>query len=563
MKPSRTRVARAAGAVVTLAFVSALAGCGSTSQGSASDASVPGIGSSVVPSAPPMPSMPSMPQLAPWPSVVPSPSPQPLAWGPSGEQWERALADASALTDVQAAGQVIVADFNGTDPDKVEALVANYGLGGVIFMSGAITTSTSVSSLTAAASGAVPDRDWPTMIAVDQEGGNVSRLKGLLPHLPGFMAAGATTDKSLVRDVYASAGTEMRELGFNVNFAPVADMTIGIADPTIRTRSAGDDVENVSATVNAAVDGYGASGVAAVVKHFPGHGSVTANSHVDLPVQGTPLPQLEERDLVPFQGAVDAGVPALMMAHIVLDEWGDGPATVSPKAYAYVREELGFTGVVFTDALNMAAVQDPYDPGEAAVKALAAGADVLLMPPDIAAARDGIVAAVAEGAVPRSRLTEAAARSIMMMRWQVQQAEQAGSAPIDGDTARVLARAGTTVAAQDCEGPFLGSEVTVTGGSEKDRATLGSALEERGISVGDDGMSIALLAASHQTATADVVVALAGPWGLSGSTSDVKIGLYGRSSQTFAALADILVAQAEPVGQWPMVLKGVPAACGG
>jgi len=557
MNASRTRVTRAARALVTLGLVSALAGCALTSGGSASDAPVPSKQSSVVPSAPPMRS------LAPWPSVVPSPSPEPLAWGPSGEQWERALADASALTDVQAAGQVIVADFNGTDPAKVEALIAKYELGGVIFMGGSITTAAALGSLTAAASGAVPRRDGPTMIAVDQEGGIVSRLKGVLPHLPGFMAAGATTDKALVRDVYASAGTDMRKLGFNIDFAPVADMTIGLADPTIRTRSAGDDVENVSATVNAAVDGYGASGVAAVVKHFPGHGSVTANSHIDLPVQGTPLPQLQERDLVPFERAVDAGVPAMMMAHIVLDEWGDAPATVSPKAYSYVREELGFTGVVFTDALNMAAIQDSYGPGEAAVEALAAGADVLLMPPDIAAARDGIVAAVADGTVRRARLTEAAARSIMMMRWQAQQAEQAGPAPIDGDYARVLARAGTTVGAKRCGGPFVGSEVSLTGGSEKDQASLGRALEQRGISVGEDGTSIALLAASSGTATADVVVALAGPWGLSGSTADVKIGLYGPSSAAFAALADILVAKSAPVGQWPVALGGVPAACVG
>ncbi|GMA36278.1 glycoside hydrolase family 3 N-terminal domain-containing protein [Demequina litorisediminis] len=201
-----------------------------------------------------------------------------------------------------------------------------------------------------------------------------------------------------------------------MDFAPVADVTTGVTDPTIRSRSAGDSATRVADTVIAAVDGYLASGIVPVVKHFPGHGSVSTDSHAAIPTQSASIAALSARDLVPFQEAIDAGAPAVMMGHIAVEAWGNLPATLDPQAYAYLRDEMGFTGLAVTDALNMGAVASV--PGDAAVAALAAGADVLLMPADPRAARDAIVDAIRDGDVPRSRLDDALSRVILAGRWQ-------------------------------------------------------------------------------------------------------------------------------------------------
>jgi len=493
------------------------------------------------------------------PSAEPSPSPEPtLAWGPTLAQWDAALADAQALSLEEAAGQVLVAAVATPSADAVEELVRDLGLGGVIVMGDAITDAPGVRDLTAAAQAGGRDRDWETVVSVDQEGGSVSRLRALMPGLPHFMAAGAARDKDAVRSVYAQAAVDMDELGFTMDYAPVADVTIGLDDPIIRARSAGSDPERVASTVNAAVAGFVDGGVTPVVKHFPGHGSVTTDSHQALPVQRASVAKLEGRDLVPFASAIEAGAPAIMMGHIAVREWGDGPATLEPDAYAYLRDQLGFDGVIVTDALNMGAVQGGRAAGSAAVEALAAGADMLLIPPDPAAARDAIVAAVESGDVPRQRLDEAAAKVIALARW---------SAGIDvvadaGDTyARDLALAGATVAAEACGAPWVNDTVTISGGFVADRTALASALARHGVSVGAGGTSIAIVGSDDGRATADVVVALGGPWGLSQSSADVYVGLYGRTTDAMAGLAAVLTGAAEPGGEWPVAVDVPFATC--
>ncbi|MFW7414531.1 glycoside hydrolase family 3 N-terminal domain-containing protein [Demequina sp. SO4-18] len=482
---------------------------------------------------------------------IPTPSAQELAWGPTVADWRAALATARALPLEAAAGQVIVASVTSPEPAATEEMIAELGLGGVIVMGGAVTDVNGVRALTAAAQSGADrgDRDWGAVVGVDQEGGVVSRLRGLMPDLPNFMSAGAASDKSAVREAYAQAAVDMRAMGFTVDFAPVADATVGMADPTIRVRSAGSDARRVSATVDAALAGFVDGGVVPVVKHFPGHGSVTQDSHDVLPLQPVSIAELENRDLAPFASAVDAGAPAVMMAHVSVPEWGDGPATLEPAAYAYLREELGFEGVAMTDALNMGAIQASHGPGEAAVAALAAGADLLLMPPDARVARDAIVAAVDAGDVPRERLDEAAARMILMSRWQRQLEPVADE---DGDYARQLAAAGATVAARDCAAPWVGDEVTISGGGEDDRAALGRALESHGVAVGGDGTSVFLMGGDDARGSADVVVAMGGPWGLADSRATVYVGLYGRSPGALAGLADVLVGESEALGEWPV-----------
>ncbi|WP_062131628.1 glycoside hydrolase family 3 N-terminal domain-containing protein [Demequina aestuarii] len=487
----------------------------------------------------------------PTPTPTPSPAPPALAWGPTASEWDGALETARALPVADAAGQVIVASIASPSPVATEELVASLSLGGVIVMADAVTDVDGVRALTdaAQAGAAAGTRDWGAIVGVDQEGGAVSRLRGLMPDLPSFMAAGAASDKASVRGAYAQAAVDLHAMGFTVDFAPVADATVGLADPIIRARSAGSDPERVSATVGAALAGFVDGAVVPVVKHFPGHGSVTQDSHEELPVQQVSLADLEVRDMAPFASAIEAGAPAVMMAHIAVPEWGDGPASLEPAAYEYLREVLGFEGVAMTDALNMGAVQGTQASGQAAVAALAAGADLLLMPPDPRVARDAIVAAVGSGEVPRERLDEAAARMILLSRWQASLEPEVDQGR---DYARELAAAGATVAARDCSAPFVGDTVTLSGGWEDERAALAAALEAHGVAVGDGGTSIVLMGGDDASANADVVVAMAGPWGLSASQATVYVGLYGRSAGALAGLADVLVGDAEPLGEWPV-----------
>lgn len=500
--------------------------------------------------------------------VVPPDEPVSLAWGPSRLELAAALAQARALPLDVAAGRVIVASLGTPDEGAAAALMRDQHLAGVILMGGSITGADQVRELAAAIQVAATEdgHRWPAIVSTDQEGGPVSRLAGIVPDLPAFMAAGSVPDKSAVTAVYAASARDMRDLGITVNWAPDADVTLGLADPIIRVRSAGSDPARVAATVVAAVAGYVEGGVVPAVKHFPGHGSVTTDSHDAVPVQPAAVEQLESTDLVPFAAAIDAGAPVVMMAHIAVGEWGAAPATLNPLAYTYVRDELGFTGVVVTDALNMGAISSWYAPGDAEVAALAAGADLLLMPSDPAVARQAIIAAVNAGTLPRERLDEAVARVELLMRWQAGAATEsddagpgAGAAPGD-EYARAFAGTAATVFATSCGGAFVGPSVTISGGWPAERQVLADALASHGITTGG-GTSIRLLGTAGASGDADVVVAMDGPWGLASSHASVFVGLYGRSDEALAGLADVLAGAVPPTGQW--AVPGLPASCGG
>lgn len=493
------------------------------------------------------------------PLIVRSPTPDEivLAWGPTQEDLARGIFTARRMTVEEAAGQVIVALFGGQDPAAVEELVRTYHLGGVAFGGGNVGSAALTQEMTAAAQRGGDGRDWPVILATDQEGGPVARLKDVIPALPAFLASGAARDKSVVRSAYTGEGADMLALGFNMDFAPVADLTVGLPDPVIRIRSAGDDPGDVSATVVAASSGLLGAGVIPVVKHFPGHGGVTVDSHLDLPVQAASTEILESYDLVPFRAAVEAGVPAVMMSHVAVGAWGGAPASLDPAAYAYLRDELGFRGVVVTDSLSMAAVESRGEAGPA-VAALNAGADVVLMPSNTAAAHAQIVAAVGSGLLSRARLDEAAARVITLMRWQA----SLRRGDVDGDYARALATAGIAVTSPMCGGPLVGAAVTISGGWPEERDALAGELAARGVGTGS-GTTVRLLGSPGGSGTADVVVAMDGPWGLPQSSATSYVGLFGRSATSFAALADVLTGAALPTGRWPVALSGLTGTeCG-
>lgn len=256
------------------------------------------------------------------------------------------------------------------------------------------------------------------LVAVDEEGGDVTRLE--VEHgssFPGNLALGAVDDVALTRRVGAAIGGELASAGVNFNLAPVADVIVDPANPIVGVRSFGSDPALVSRHTAAFVEGVQSVGVAACAKHFPGHGESVADSHLELPSVETDLETLWARALPPFAAAVEAGVRAVMTAHIRFAALDDEAATLSAKVIGLLRSELGFSGLVITDALEMRAISGTVGLEEGAVRALIAGADALCLGADVTSEQvEAVRAAIARG-VPEERLREAAARVAELAEW--------------------------------------------------------------------------------------------------------------------------------------------------
>ncbi|HSR42538.1 MAG TPA: glycoside hydrolase family 3 protein, partial [Longimicrobiales bacterium] len=244
-------------------------------------------------------------------------------------------------------------------------------------------------------------------------------LPSLLPQgggteFPPTMAFGAAGDERLAREYGRITGEEARAVGIRLNFAPVLDVNSNPDNPVIATRSFGGDPELVARMGAAFVEGSRAVGVMATAKHFPGHGDTGVDSHLALPSVDADRTRLDTLELVPFQRAIDVGVDAVMTAHVALPAvLGEGapPATLAPEVLTgLLREEMGFGGILVTDALTMGAISRTWGTSEAAVLALEAGADILLSPGDVTGVVDAVVEAVRSGRVPESRVRRSTRR---------------------------------------------------------------------------------------------------------------------------------------------------------
>ena len=374
---------------------------------------------------------------------------QPTSWGPTVGEVERAQDLVARMSTEEVAGQVIVGRYAGTDPAVPAAMVREHHLAGVCVTSTNVTDDAQVRATTAAVTRAhaADGRDWPAVIGVDEEGGLVSHLRGIATEFPPFASAGAAVaqgkpGEQVVAEAARATSLELRDLGFTWVFAPVADVTIGAADPTIGSRSPSGDPALASRAVVAAVEGYDDAGLVSTTKHFPGHGSVTADSHETLPVLASSLADLRTRDLRPFEAAVDAGAPAVMMAHLDVRSIQPGmPSSQAPKVYDFLRDDLGFEGLVITDSLGMGAALSRDFP---AIRALEAGADLLLMPVDTAKTHQLVVDAIESGRVSRERVEEAAARVVALQLWQQR---VAGAVPVPPDAAARAQQAAAALAA--------------------------------------------------------------------------------------------------------------------
>ncbi|MCX4767702.1 sugar hydrolase [Streptomyces sp. NBC_01275] len=311
----------------------------------------------------------------------------------------------------EAAHRCLVAGFDGTTtvPDPLKRLV-DRGLGGVILFTRNVRDADQVRELTGTLRALRPD----LLIAIDNEGGGIGHLVAAgAPEAPGSWALGVADDPALTAACADALAGHLLSLGITVSYAPVADVQSRPENPIVRTRAFGADPDLVSRHLRAWIAATEARGVASCAKHFPGHGGTVTDSHHELAVDPRPYDRL---DLAPFRAAVDAGVPMLMSAHVVFPALDpDRPATLSPGILSeLLRGELGFDGVLVSDALEMKAIADRYGEAAGARLALAAGADqVIVAVPDLEvtlACRDAVLHALRAGELAPRRVTEAAER---------------------------------------------------------------------------------------------------------------------------------------------------------
>jgi len=294
------------------------------------------------------------------------------------------------MTLDQQIGQVFMVGFQGATPSRnLLDLIEQHQVGGVILFSRNVRDAAQTQALTNSlqASARAAGHRYPLLIATDQENGLVRRFGAAITPFPGAMALGATGSEQLAREVAEATGQELRALGVNMNLAPDADVNNNPANPVIGVRSFGEDPELVARLVAASVEGYRAAGVIATLKHFPGHGDTSTDSHLALPVVLHTLERLTHIELPPFQRGIAAGADAIMTAHLALPQFASGaatdpamPATLSAAVIqGLLRERLGFTGVVVSDCLEMQAIADGVGVAAGAVLALRAGVDLVLV----------------------------------------------------------------------------------------------------------------------------------------------------------------------------------------
>jgi len=305
--------------------------------------------------------------------------------------------------------------FPGFEGDVAPDWIRQGDFGGVVLFARNIRDPEQLAALTSSLEGMV--------VAVDEEGGDVTRLEAARgSSFPGNLALGAVDDVALTRRVAAAIGGELAAVGIDLDLAPVADVIVDPAAAIVGVRSFGSDPELVARQVAAYVEGLQSVGVAACAKHFPGHGEAVGDSHLELPVADADLETLRARALPPFEAAVEAGARAVMTAHVRFSTLDEEPATTSACWIGLLRSELGFGGVVMTDALEMQGAGGPAGIGESAVRALAAGADALclgadLSPQQVLGAHDAIVEAVRAGRLEEERVHEAAGRVAELAAW--------------------------------------------------------------------------------------------------------------------------------------------------
>jgi beta-N-acetylhexosaminidase len=336
------------------------------------------------------------------PADTPTPTSAPLAGtpAPSGE---------CALPSVRyRAAQLLLVAVPGTEADEAGRALVRSGIGGVLLFGSNLVDADQVRALVDELQA---EAEVPLAVAVDEEGGRVARLAsaGIIPAAPAARELG-TRSASAIRTAGRTIGDGLADLGITVDLAPVLDVTGGAADGVIGDRSFGADPKVVARAGVAFAQGLLDAGVAPVGKHFPGHGETTVDSHTLLPVITASLAKLRAWAFPPFRAAIEAGIPAIMLGHLLVKSVdARRPASLSKAVVELLRDDLGFDGLVMTDDLYMDAITAKWDVPVAAELAIGAGADMIVLAgwdrtDDVL---DRLVGGVKTGRLPEARLTDA------------------------------------------------------------------------------------------------------------------------------------------------------------
>ncbi|GAA2284781.1 glycoside hydrolase family 3 protein [Actinomadura luteofluorescens] len=503
-------------------------------------------------------------------SAAPGSPPAPDAWIPGR---------VAKMSVAEKVGQLFVPTFSS----RADALtkIRKYRVGGLIYFPGNIGTP----ARTAAQSNALQKASKiPLLLGVDEEQGIVSRTP-FVTTFPGNMALGATRSPADARAAARVTGAELRAVGINLDYAPDADVNVNPRNPVIGLRSFGSEPSLASTLVRGAIGGFQEAGVAAAAKHFPGHGDTATDSHTGLPVIRHSPRTWELLDAPPFRAAIAADVDMIMTAHIVvpeLDGSGD-PSTLSKKVLTgLLRGRLGYQGVITTDSLEMAGVREKYGDAGVPVRAINAGADQLLMPPDLPRAYGAVMKAVETGKITRKRLDESVTRILrlkqrrgLFQRTAVDPAKAAAAVGTAANkaVARGVAEHAVTLVRNDGGLlPLKGKKVAVSGPSA-DR--LQAALRRQGVTVvapgSADVMVLTTLNAGAATASRIralgpkpvVVAALGRPYDLdSAGGAKAALATYSSSRVSVEALARVLGGAVKPTGRLPVPAGGKRAGYG-
>lgn len=295
--------------------------------------------------------------------------------------------------------------------DTTKQKLSEYPVGGLIYFSKNIKSADQLKEMLDTTRNTMI---YPVFLAVDEEGGSVSRVAGagLAENVGDMSEIGSTCDPEKAKEVGTTIGTYLSQSGFNVDFAPVADV-VSAENAVIGNRSFGSDPNVVGTMVAAEVQGLQESGVSACLKHFPGIGDTTTDTHDEKTVSEKTLEDMQQNDLPAFQAGIDAGADFVMVSHMSLPNvvGDDTPCSLSGTVISdLLRNQLGYDGIVITDALDMSAITDSYSSAEAAVKAIEAGADMLLMPENFEEAYQGVLEAVQNGTISEERINESLKR---------------------------------------------------------------------------------------------------------------------------------------------------------
>lgn len=364
------------------------------------------------------------------------------------------------LTLNEKVGQLMMVGFHGTTaPSHILEWLSTGRIGGVYLFSRNIESPEQVKKLIDECHAAAK---FPILVGIDQEGGIVARLREGFTESPGAMALSASGDMQLAEDIAYMMGQELFAMGINWNFAPVADITHNIDNPSVGTRSAGTDKHQVANVVQAQVRGFQRAGVAATVKHFPGLGNTATDTHDELARITGSIDYLYEQDLIPFRAAIDEGVACVMTTHVLFEELdNEHPTTLSPIVLnRLLRDEIGYDGAVCTDCMEMKAITDKYGSDESAILSVLAGVDLVLVSHTKARqeqAYEAVLDAVQSGRITEKRLNQSVAR-IQALKQQYEYKNPPPLSIIQSEAHQALAQqaanAGTVLVKSDASFPI-------------------------------------------------------------------------------------------------------------